>query len=51
MQNRSHQEFFAMVQFSINAAKKCFAREILDGYDMIKYIVGWEDKGYGEYHV
>ena len=42
---------FATVQFSIKAAKKCFAREILDGYDTIKYIVGREDKGDREYHV
>ena len=42
---------FATVQFSIKAAKKCFAREILDDYDAIKYIVGREDKGDREYHV
>ncbi|CAD6252687.1 unnamed protein product [Miscanthus lutarioriparius] len=42
---------FAMVQFSIKAVKKCFAREILDDYDAIKYIVGREDKGDREYHV
>ena len=42
---------FATVQFSIKAAKKCFAREILDYYDVIKYIVGREDKGDREYHV
>ena len=42
---------FATVQFSIKAAKKCFAREILDDYDAIKYIVGREDKRDREYHV
>ena len=42
---------FATVQFSIKAANKCFAREILDDYDAIKYIVGREDKGDREYHV
>ena len=42
---------FATVQFSIKAAKKCFAREILDDYDAIKYIVGRENKGDREYHV
>ena len=28
-----------------------FAREILDDYDAIKYIVGRQDKGDKEYHV
>ena len=42
---------FATVQFNIKAAKKCFAREILDDYDAIMYIVGKEDKGDREYHV
>ena len=43
---------FATVQFSIKAAKKCFAIEIEDdGYERIKYIVGREDKGDREHYV
>jgi zinc finger SWIM domain-containing protein 3 len=36
---------FAMVQFSIKAAKKCFLIEIEDGDNMSEYIVGRKDKG------
>ena len=40
------------MQFSIKAAKKCFAIEIEDdGYETIKYIVGREDKGDREHYV
>jgi zinc finger SWIM domain-containing protein 3 len=42
---------FSTVQFSIKAAKRCFAIEIEDGYDTIEYTVGRKDKGDIEYHV
>jgi zinc finger SWIM domain-containing protein 3 len=42
---------FGTVQFSIKAAKKCFAMEIDHGDDTITYRVGREDKEDREYHV
>jgi len=49
---RNHSSVFATVQFSIKAAKKCFAIEIEDdGYERIKNIVGREDKGDREHYV